>query len=104
MPLLAICNIVLLLGLSAPTFAQNTYIVDLAPRGIVFGNPRKTRIFEPRLCLDQHCLFVEKMELDLLGIDLGDNSDEIFATLQKMNNTDKRFLFQKLLFVHLKDQ
>ncbi len=81
--------------------AKNNYIVDLSPRGVVFGNPTKAQLLEPRLCFDNDCLFVEKTELDLLNMDLGDNNNEIFIALQQMSETNKDFLFRKLQFIHL---
>lgn len=99
MLLLTTCSIVLLLSLGSS--ARASYIVDLAPRGIIFGNLTKTQLLEPRLCFDNDCLFVEKTELDLLNIDLGDNNNEIFTALQEMSETNKDFLFWRLQFIHL---
>ncbi|SMM98978.1 hypothetical protein SPONN_474 [uncultured Candidatus Thioglobus sp.] len=72
------------------------YSVQLAERGIVFSDLNKTRLKEAQLCNGNYCLFVEKIELDLLNIDLGDDTNEIFANLKKMSELEKNWLVNQL--------
>ncbi len=102
MQFLKICKFSLLLALPTLIFAKSIYLVEMAPRGIIFSDTstNTAQFLEPRLCIDDHCLFIEKRELDLLNIDLGDNEDEIFANLNKMSEFDKDWLSMRLRNLH----
>ena len=110
MPFLTICRIALLLGFSVflgyafankSDNAKREYSLELAPRGIIFsaGKNTNTPLMEARLCAGDYCLFVEKRELDLLNIDLGENAQQIFATLNKMDDLDRGWIFRKIQFL-----
>lgn len=90
---LIICS--LLLSLSNTVWADD-YTVRLAQRGLVFAQPNNTQLTEPQLCFAGICLFVEKRELALIGVNLGDNTPEIYAALKQMDDLEKNWLFGKL--------
>ena len=75
---------------------EDGYPVKQASRGIVFSNAGTATLLEPQLCNLAYCLFVDKRELDLLNIDLGDDSNAIFLTLKKMSVFDKARIFTQL--------
>ncbi|SMN12240.1 hypothetical protein SPBRAN_453 [uncultured Candidatus Thioglobus sp.] len=70
--------------------------MQIANRGIVFSNTNTTQLKEAQLCSDNYCLFVEKRELDLLNINLGDDTNEIFTNLKKMSELEKIWLVNQL--------
>lgn len=91
---LIICSL-LLLGLPSTALADD-YTVHLAQRGLVFSADNTTQLTEPQLCFVNICLFIEKRELDLIGIDLGDNWHKIFTALKAMDDLEKAWIFNKI--------
>lgn len=90
-----ICSF-LLLNLSSSSALAEDYTVRLTQRGLVFSQMQNTQLTEPQLCFGNICLFVEKRELDLIGVNLGDNAQQIFTALKQMDDLDKAWLFGKL--------
>ncbi len=91
MKLIAIIFILLI-----PIFNYANYSVSMGNRGIVFEGNNKTTAPEAELCSEIRCIFVSYFELSLLGLNLGDNAQEILKSLQKMDNIDRGFLFYQL--------
>ncbi len=79
-----------------PLFSYANYSVSIGSRGVVFDGNNQTTALEAQLCSDIQCIFVPDFELSLLGLNLGDNAKKILKSLQKMDNSDRAFLFYQL--------
>ncbi len=101
MRFLIICSIVLLSSCTTLTPTKSNYIVELAPRGLSSNHNNGNHVLEVRLCDGDYCLFVEPRELRLLGIDLGETTDEIFTTVSNMDDFDRTWLFKDLEHIYL---
>lgn len=90
------CKLLLLLCLSGALWAGQNYTVQLKSRGLIFADKPQGTFNEVQLCSSLYCLFVEPRELELLGIDLGNNTTEIFTALKNMDDFDKNFIFMRI--------
>lgn len=92
--MLWLIRILLLLFISQSVWAN--YTVSIQSRGYFYHKDTTQHLNDAQVCNGNICHFVSLFESDILNLDLGDDTQEIYQTLIKMDQGELSYVYDQL--------